>query len=377
MEQVTQFVAGERDYTVIKGGTGPLVYPAAHVYVYTGLYHLTDKGTNILLAQQLFGALYMATLGVVMLCYWRAGVPPYVFPVLVLSKRLHSIFVLRCFNDGVAVLFLWLAILAWQRRQWSVGALVYSFGLGVKMSLLLALPAVGVMLFLARGFQGSLRLAWLMAQLQIVLAVPFLSTNWRGYLGRAFELSRQFKYEWTVNWRMLGEERFLSKELALGLLALHAGVLLVFVAARWLRPVGNNYSLPTLVMSFATAFKSPLTTAEELTVSRKVTPEYVATTVLSSMLIGMLFARSLHYQFYAYLAWATPYLLWRSMPHPVFGLPLLAVQEWAWNVFPSTDASSTAVVNVMAVTVLVVYFGTAETEADVKAKKDAQAAKSK
>lgn len=374
MEQVTQFVAGERDYTVIKGGTGPLVYPAAHVYVYTGLYHLTEKGTNILLAQQLFGALYMATLAVVMLCYWRAGVPPYVFPVLVLSKRLHSIFVLRCFNDGVAVFFLWLAIFAWQRRQWSVGALVYSFGLGVKMSLLLALPAVGVMLFLARGFKGSLRLAWLMAQLQIVLAVPFLSTNWRGYLARAFELSRQFKYEWTVNWRMLGEERFLSKELALGLLGLHAGVLLIFVAARWLRPAG--YSLPTLLSSFA-AFKSPLTPAEELTASRKVTPEYVTTSVLSAMLIGMLCARSLHYQFYAYLAWASPYLLWRSMPHPVFALPLLAVQEWAWNVFPSTDASSTAVVNVMAATVLVVYFGTAETEADVEAKKKAKAAKTK
>ena len=74
MEQVSQFIAGERDYTVIKGATGPLVYPAAHVYIYTGLYHLTDKGTNILLGQILFAGLYLATLIVVMACYRLAKV---------------------------------------------------------------------------------------------------------------------------------------------------------------------------------------------------------------------------------------------------------------------------------------------------------------
>lgn len=74
MEQVSQFVSGERDYTKMQGGTGPLVYPAAHVYTYTGLYYLTNGGKNILLAQQLFAVLYMATLAVVMLCYWQAKV---------------------------------------------------------------------------------------------------------------------------------------------------------------------------------------------------------------------------------------------------------------------------------------------------------------
>jgi alpha-1,3-mannosyltransferase len=74
MEQVAQYVKGERDYTVIKGGTGPLVYPAAHVYTYTALYHVTDEGRNILRAQQLFAVLYMATLALVMAVYWKAKV---------------------------------------------------------------------------------------------------------------------------------------------------------------------------------------------------------------------------------------------------------------------------------------------------------------
>jgi alpha-1,3-mannosyltransferase len=74
MEQISQIVAGERDYTKITGGTGPLVYPAAHVYTYTGLYYLTDGGKDIFLAQQLFAVLYMMTLAVVMACYLQAKV---------------------------------------------------------------------------------------------------------------------------------------------------------------------------------------------------------------------------------------------------------------------------------------------------------------
>lgn len=74
MEQVEQYVNGEHDYTKIKGGTGPLVYPAAHVYIYWILYQVTDKGRDILLAQRIFGVLYLATIGTVMACYRRAKV---------------------------------------------------------------------------------------------------------------------------------------------------------------------------------------------------------------------------------------------------------------------------------------------------------------
>src|ERR1700753_3903381 len=125
--------------------------------------------------------------------------------MLVLSKRLHSIFVLRLFNDCFAVFFLWVAIYFFQRRFWTIGSMAYSWGLGIKMSLLLALPAIGVTLFLARGVGGSFKQAWLMAQLQIVIAFPFMA-NLMGYLSRAFEFSRQFLYKWTVNWRFVGED---------------------------------------------------------------------------------------------------------------------------------------------------------------------------
>ncbi|KAL7786315.1 ALG3 domain-containing protein [Trichoderma ceciliae] len=353
MEQVAQFVDGERDYVRMEGGTGPLVYPAAHVYIYTGLYHLTDKGADIFLAQQLFAVLYMATLALVMLCYWKAKVPPYVFPLLILSKRLHSVFVLRCFNDCFAAFFLWLSIYSFQRRAWTVGALAYTIGLGVKMSLLLVLPAVVVVLFLGRGFQGALRLVWLMVQVQLVLAIPFITTNWAGYLGRAFELSRQFKFEWTVNWRMLGEDVFLSRSFSITLLAFHATSLLVFISARWLKL--KERSLLGII-PYVVRFRSPFTEQEELSISnRVVTPRYIASAILSANVVGLLFARSLHYQFYAYLAWATPYLLWTACPNLFVVVPLWLAQEWAWNVFPSTPLSSSVAVSVLAITVAMAF----------------------
>lgn len=74
MQQIEIYLAGERNYTKIHGDTGPLVYPAMHVYIYRWLYEFTQDGKNILSAQIIFGVLYIFTLGVVMACYRRAKV---------------------------------------------------------------------------------------------------------------------------------------------------------------------------------------------------------------------------------------------------------------------------------------------------------------
>lgn len=71
----------------------------------------------------------------------------------------------------------------------------------------------------------------------------------------------------------------------------------------------------------------------------------------------MFCARSLHYQFYSWLAWGTPFALWQSGLGPAWVFPLWAAQEWAWNVFPSTNASSEVVVGVLGLTVLGLLVG--------------------
>ena len=273
--------------------------------------------------------------------------------MLILSKRLHSIFVLRLFNDCFSVFFLWVAIYVFQRRIWTLGSMAYSWGLGIKMSLLLALPAIGVILFLARGVQASLKQAWLMAQLQIVIAFPFLPANAMGYLTKAFEFSRQFLFKWTVNWRFVGEDIFLSREFSVSLFVGHITTLALFATTRWLRPAEK----PIMeLVGNALKWEEPLGKMQHA-ISIRISPNYILTTILTANAIGMLFARSLHYQFYAYIALATPFLLWRSGMHPILQYLLWAVQEWAWNVYPSTDSSSMVVVGSLFVTVASVWWG--------------------
>lgn len=77
MQQIAIYLAGERDYKKIVGGTGPLVYPGAHVWIYRWLYALTDQGRDVQRAQWIFALVYLATLGVVVQCYRRAKVSFY------------------------------------------------------------------------------------------------------------------------------------------------------------------------------------------------------------------------------------------------------------------------------------------------------------
>jgi alpha-1,3-mannosyltransferase len=167
MQQVRLFIGGERDYALIKGDTGPLVYPAIHLYIYSALYHLTNQGTDIAFAQGIFHILYLATLVFVLACYRRINAPPWLFAPLVLSKRLHSIFLLRLFNDAWAASGLWIAIYFFQRRQWAIGAIAWCVGLGVKMTLLLVAPAVGVILLQGAGLRKGVMIGMILLQLQV------------------------------------------------------------------------------------------------------------------------------------------------------------------------------------------------------------------
>ncbi|RPB07792.1 ALG3-domain-containing protein [Morchella conica CCBAS932] len=229
MEQVAQYQAGERDYALIKGGTGPLVYPAGHVYIYSFLSDLTHQGADIVAAQYLFMGLYLATLAMVFMVYREARAPVYILPLLALSKRLHSIYLLRLFNDPFSIFLLFAAIYCWQKRQWTLGSAAYSLSVGVKMNTLLALPAVAVIYLLACGRDKAIKQAVIMAQIQFLLGTPFLGSAPKSYITKAFEFSRQFMFKWTVNWRFVGEETFLSREFSLGLLAVHAVLLFGFI----------------------------------------------------------------------------------------------------------------------------------------------------
>lgn len=174
----------------------------------------------------------------------------------------------------------------------------------------------------------------------MLFAVPFLQENPSSYISRAFEFTRRFLFKWTVNWRFVGEDVFISQSFALALLAVHASILGLFFVFRWIGP--SDTSLTKFLNNIARGKQSPT----------QITSSFIATTMLTSLAIGLLCARSLHYQFFAYLSWATPFLLWKSGFHSVIIYLLWAAQEWAWNVYPSTTVSSITVVACLSIQVL-------------------------
>ena len=69
MEEVEFVLDGERDYLRIRGGTGPLVYPAGFVYLFVALRALTHRGTDIRRAQHLLAGVYLVTQAAVLRVY--------------------------------------------------------------------------------------------------------------------------------------------------------------------------------------------------------------------------------------------------------------------------------------------------------------------
>jgi alpha-1,3-mannosyltransferase len=288
---------------------------------------------------------------------------------------MHSIYLLRLFNDCFATLFASLAVLIlcscgrtnnnlFKLPKVALSSILLSAAISVKMSALLYLPGAAI-IFLA--ILGSVRLCILIAGIpmilvQVLVAWPFVSgtkSDSMAYLNRAFEFKRQFLYKWTVNWKFVPEDQFLSKQFAISLLALHLSLILYFCSLpgkRWLGAFESS-SLPSFIGSafFRTA---SLRTLSDLEWTR-----HVVRTVWLSNIIGILSARSLHYQFYSWFYWTVPFLLLPTSSSStsskkvmvIRGILLVGiwlVQELAWLVYPGTPMSSALVISSLLVTVL-------------------------
>uniref|UniRef100_A0A131Z2P9 dolichyl-P-Man:Man5GlcNAc2-PP-dolichol alpha-1,3-mannosyltransferase n=1 Tax=Rhipicephalus appendiculatus TaxID=34631 RepID=A0A131Z2P9_RHIAP len=236
MQEVEGVLNGTYDYAHLKGDTGPLVYPAGFVYIFMALYCITGHGMNILLAQYLYAGLYLFTLCLVFSLYNKTcKVPPYVLVLMcATSYRIHSIYVLRLFNDPVAMALLYASLSFLIRRRWVLACILFSLAVSVKMNILLFAPALFLVLLSTRGLVKTCLLIGLCGLIQLVLALPFLLSNPVSYVMGAFNLGRVFLYEWTVNWRFLPEELFVDRTFHLALLALHLVVILCFLP-KWFR----------------------------------------------------------------------------------------------------------------------------------------------
>lgn len=331
MSEVEGFLNGTYDYTKLEGGTGPLVYPAGFVYLFSALYYITDHGTNIKLAQYIFMVFYMINLAAVFYIYHKCQkVPPYaMFFICCTSYRIHSIFILRLFNDPIAMIFLYFSIICFIHNYWKIGCTLFSLGVGIKMNILLFAPGLFIVMVNKLGLVSCIGNVVICAVIQLALGLPFLYVNAVGYIARSFNLGRQFFFIWTVNWRFLPEWIFLSRTFHIVLLSLHIIVLGLFIFKKWSGPAAGWF-----------------TWLKELNVNKPVnvnlSSEDIVKILFTSNFIGMCFARSLHYQFYIWYFHTLPFILWNVKGSPVLRLLVLGIIEMCWNTYPSTNLSSCA-----------------------------------
>lgn len=369
MQQVEMINNGAIDYSIIKGDTGPIVYPAGFVQVYQALHWLTDGGENLEIAQYAFGCLFTLTVILTCIVYVTAGVPPWTIYLLVMSKRLYSIYVLRMFNDCFTTVGVVAVVMLLQKvAQWShalsdtiifllcaAAADIFSLALSVKMNVLLFLPAFAFVVYFLLGehLVKSLVVLLVIPAIQVLVGWKFLlplfwddeACRLRAeYIKNAFNFSRKFLYKWTVNWRIFPEEVFLSDRFARMLLISHVSILVFFVVTRYAAKEITRKPLQVLISD---ALLRPLTKTVEknnLLVNRSTGPKLILLIFSVTNLIGIFFARSLHYQFLSWYCWLLPFLLYAAGFDAITGTGMFLFHEWCWNEYPPTETSSKALI---------------------------------
>lgn len=374
------------------------MYPAGFVYIYSILYYLTSRGQNIRLAQYVFIGVYLAQMYLVLRLYGKSRkIPPYVLIITSFtSYRIHSIYALRLFNDPLAILFLYAAINLFMDGKWTAGSILFSLGVSVKMNILLFAPAILVLYITNLGYLKTLKQLTICGLVQLILGAPFLLTYPVEYLKGSFDLGRVFEHKWTVNYRFLAREFFENKIFHLGLLGLHLVLLLVFLKPS-IKYFQSYCRLRTIEQQFKPQIeaknkevkaknlkkkdmevrqrnkveeekltpeqenllksiergldqtagpKRPKKLEVEVKEEEKYTIHFDQSTQLAllpiflSNFIGIVCARSLHYQFYIWYFHSLPYLTWFTGFNTSFKFLILALIELAWNTYPSTEISS-------------------------------------
>lgn len=329
-------VNGTFDYGKLRGDTGPLVYPAGFVYVFSILYYLTAFGKNIRVGQYIFMLLYLINIYLVFKIHERSQkVPPFVMLLQCFSSyRIHSIYVLRLFNDPIAIILLYLSIYMFLKNKWVIGSIVYSLAVSIKMNILLYSPVLLISYLTKFGVLGTIKHITYCALVQLLLGLPFLINNPINYIQGAFDLSRVFMYKWSVNWKFIPPNIFVSGYFHTLLLAIHLTVLLCFTAT-WKKYLKSYAKMKQIEHELQPQLKK-----KKININMDISANLFLLPMFSANFIGIMFSRSLHYQFYVWYYHTLPFLLWSTPYGNKFRLIVLGLIEICWNTFPATAFSS-------------------------------------
>jgi len=205
------------------------------------------------------------------------------------------------------------------------------------MSALLYLPALLMCLNFRFGLIKTLASLVFLVAAQFVIGLEWILYKPEAYFGKAFEFDRVFFFKWSVNWQFWGERYAMSKELARNLLIAHLTLLVLFLLFRWTTSIRQGVGAWLREIRL-----------HEVGLATKVCdldPRYVALSMFTCNLIGILCARSLHYQFYSWYYQTLPLILLYIKKVPLlfkydllalisYRVLLLIAIELCWNVYP-------------------------------------------
>ncbi|KAK6466042.1 Dolichyl-phosphate-mannose-glycolipid alpha-mannosyltransferase [Scheffersomyces coipomensis] len=378
MQQIKLINEGEIDYAQVIGDTGPIVYPAGFVQIFQFLSYVTDGGKNILPGQVVFSYVLTVTNLLVLIIYtFTDHISPWPLYLLLGSKRLMSIYVLRLFNDCFTTLaMVGVTLFLQQASYWHqtsslasfllvfLASDLFSIAISIKMNALLYLPGFLVVSYFLLE-ENVLKLIVVLAVIPVVQVLTgwkFLlplfndedakSIRWN-YINQAFNFKRKFSYQWTVNWKFNPEVIFSSDNFAASLLFLHLFVILIFTFTRYLSPKIIHKSFRQLIID---AFK-PISTIspQNLFLNHKIGPQLIFLVLSTSNVIGVLFSRSLHYQFLSWYCWQFPFLLHSTGYNVIVCGLLWIVHEWTWLKYPASAISSAVLVGTLSITLYGVW----------------------
>ena len=86
------------------------------------------------------------------------------------------------------MLFLYAALNCFVTDYWSLGSLLYSLAVSIKMNVLLFAPALFLVYLATQDVIGTLKQLSICAGAQLLLAIPFLKENPYNYLKGSFDL---------------------------------------------------------------------------------------------------------------------------------------------------------------------------------------------
>ena len=88
------------------------------------------------------------------------------------------------------------------------------------------------------------------------------------------------------------------------------------------------------------------------------TAEHIVTVLFTSNFVGVVFSRTLHYQFYSWYFHTLPHLLFSTHLPAIVNVALIAIIELIWNIFPPRPWTSLVLQSCHLIILLALLFST-------------------